>query len=334
MPIGALDGSTQLSISPHVRVERELSAIRRIHLGDRVISLRPDDGERVARLFDKLDGQRTLTEVAEDLEWSEEEAIDAAQDLYGYAVLNNVGDASVPPLLFFKHVAALGSSVQARLAGADSMIGSLMEGKPSRRLLMGHLIELYHVVDAASTHISPAINLAPNDRLRMLFCEYLADEYWHGRWLRKGLLAAGISEEELDRSDPLPGTLAVVHFLRIKSATDLLAYAACLSTAEAQGEGEVARVHRRYQMFDKDGLLGEDVIAPFRGHEIEDANSAHLSYCSEPFVEAAAIKRPHQDAIRSAVLLYLRTLDEQHRQVARFYGDPQGPACFRADLFD
>src|SRR5436190_16882064 len=98
---------------------------------------------------------------------------------------------------------------------------------------------MYHIVVRASLHIAPTINIAPNERLRMMLCEYLADEYWHGLWLKKGLNAAGLTDEEIERSDPLPCTLAAIDHLRVAASNDLLAYAACISTAEGEGKQDI-----------------------------------------------------------------------------------------------
>jgi hypothetical protein len=36
--------------------------------------------------------------------------------------------------------------------------------------------------------------------MKLALSEYLADEYWHGSWTRRGLIAAGLSEADLEQA--------------------------------------------------------------------------------------------------------------------------------------
>jgi hypothetical protein len=328
--IQPLDPQTQLALASHVRVERAAGVVRKLDLGGRVAGLDPESGQMVGSLLDQLDGRTTLADAARALDWDVADVVDAAQDLYHLAALENVGDTTIPAVPFFKHVSALGRSVQARIAeDAESLFANMMTGKPTRRLLLGYLVEFYHIVIRASQHISPSINHAPNLRLRMLLSEYLGDEYWHGLWLRKGLRQAGLTDQQIDASDPLPATLGAIDRLRAESSSDLLAYAACISTGEGAGESEIERLQNRYGALAKHGLFPEGVIEPFRDHEIADCSLGHFSFCAEMYAEAPPIGRQHQDTIRRAMLAYLRCLEEQHHQIARFYGtDEDGPPVF------
>ncbi|HWU87180.1 MAG TPA: rhodanese-like domain-containing protein [Kofleriaceae bacterium] len=333
--VAPLDPRVRLELATHVRLIHEDGAVRKIELGGRIASLDAEDGQRVAALLGRLDGARTLDEVSRDLGWALDDTIEAAQDLYHLAVLENAGDSPIQALSFFQHVSALGRGVQARI-GEDTyhtgqFLADLMGGRLHRRLVLGYFVELFHVVIRAALHISPTINLAPNQRLRMMLSEYLGDEYWHGLWLRQGLRAAGLTDAQLDGSDPLPGTLAAVDRLVFTAHTDILAYSACISTGEAAGEAEMERARRKYETLVRSGLLPEEAIAPFRDHELADCSAGHFSYCAEFYAEAAPITRPHQDSIRRAMLAYLRCLEEQHREIERFYGENEdGPPVYTA----
>jgi pyrroloquinoline quinone (PQQ) biosynthesis protein C len=331
-----LDPTIRLALTSHVRLIHDQGVVRQIDLGGKIASLDLESGQRVTALLAQLDGTRTLDEAARALGWDLEDTVDAAQDLYLLAALHSVGETTVQAFAFFQHVSTLGRGVQARLGTGTShaglLLNQLMSGRPSRRLLLGYLVELYHIVTRAALHINPTINLAPDERVRAMLCEYLSDEFWHGQWQRQGLRAAGLTDEQIDRSDPLPGTLAALDRLRCVAGTDLLAYAACISTGEGSGDQEVDRVRHRYELFARSGVLPMEAIAPFRDHEIADCTAGHFSYCSEIFAEAPPLTHRHQDAIRRAMLSYLRCFEEQHRQIEDFYGsDEDGPAMFSGD---
>src|SRR5262249_2210497 len=149
-----------------------------------------------------------------------------------------------------------------------------LERAPSRRLLLGGLVETYHLVGAASSHISPAIARSPTTNLQMMFSEYLAGEYWHGLWLRQGLPAPDISPIDLGRCDPLRGRMAAINCLRWAASTDLLAYSACLAAGELEGGSKTAeRVERYFDALVKLNLVPEEVIRPFKLHTLEDCGA-------------------------------------------------------------
>jgi pyrroloquinoline quinone (PQQ) biosynthesis protein C len=321
---------TRLRVTNHITAIRTDELITKIDLGGKLASLDADSSRRVTSLFARLDGARSLAEVAGDLGWSLEDTTEAAQQLFELAVLENAGDTPIDALVFYRHVAALGRGVQARVTERSSYVG-LVEQRPTRRLLLGYLVETYHIVVAAALHIAPTISLAPTLRLRMMFSEYLGDEYWHGLWLRKGLVAAGLSELEIDSADPLPATLATINHLRCIASTDLLAYAACISTGENLGVGDAEHVRRRFDAFTKHGVLPDAAISPFRDHEVVDCEAGHQSYCAEVFADSSPLTHAHQDAITRAMLHYLRCLEAQHREVEQFYGsNPEGPPVYSA----
>lgn len=332
VPLELLHPETQLVLSSGVQLVEKDGRLAKIDLGGRMLSLDEESSERVSRMLRFLDGKRTLELVADACEWPLDETLEAAQQLYLNAVVRSVGDALVPALTFAVHLDNYVKCVQVRMASDVPSLLAALEEKPSRRLLVGALIENYHYVISAATHISPAISRAPNVNLQMMLSEYLSGEYWHGLWLRQGLVAAGVKEEDLERSDPLPGTLAIVNCMRWASSTDLLAYSACLAAGELEGgEKSTARTKRYFDALLRMGLVTEPVIAPFRDHALEDCSGDHHSYASEAFAISPPLTRAQQDSIRRTVLSYQRSVGEQQRQILRFYGENEGAPFFTAD---
>jgi pyrroloquinoline quinone (PQQ) biosynthesis protein C len=330
--VDPIDPSTRLAVCKHVRLTEKEQRISRIDLGGRVLALDAESGERATRLLRHADGSRTLAEIAQALDWPLDEAIDAAQDLYLLAVLKNVGDTPVPALTFSTHLDNYVKAVQVRMSESIPSLLEALEKKPSRRLLLGALVENYHYVAAAASHISPAIAKATDENLQMMFSEYLSGEFWHGRWLKQGLLAAGLTDGQIDGSDPLPSTLATVNCMRWFASTDLLAYSACLAAGELEGGAKAAeRTSKYFDALVKLGLVAAEVVEPFRQHALEDCSADHHSYASEAFVLAPPLTRAQQDAIRRAVLQYQRAVGEQQLQIVQFYGGPGETPFFSAD---
>jgi hypothetical protein len=330
-PLEPLDPQSRLSPSPHARFVRENGRLTRLDLGGRVVRLDEADGERIDAFVGRLDGKRTLIAVAEALGWPVDETLDTAQELYLFAAVHHVGDAPVPALTFSHHLDQYVKAVQVRMRESVPSLLDALERAPSRRLLLGGLVETYHLVNAAASHISPAIARSPNTNLQMMFSEYLAGEYWHGLWLRQGLRAADISETDLDRCDPLPGTMAAINCLRWAASNDLLAYSACLAAGELEGGARSAeRVEHYFDALVKLNLVSEEVIRPFKLHTLEDCGADHHSYASEAFAISPPLTRAQQDQIRRTVLMLQRSVGEQQLQIVRYYGG-DGPPFFTVD---
>jgi pyrroloquinoline quinone (PQQ) biosynthesis protein C len=331
-PLELLDPRSRLSRSKHARFVEKDGRITEIDLGGRKVQLTDGDSERVTALLEQLDQGRTLEETAAQLGWALDETLETVQELYLVAALCLVGDAPVPGLTFAKHLDFYVKSVQVRMSGSVPSLLEALERAPSRRLLLGALVETFHFVSSAASHLSAILSHATNDNLRMMWSEYLGGEFWHGLWLRQGLRAAGLSDEELDSADPLPGTLGVINCLRWAAQTDPLAYSACLAAGEQEGGPKsIERVSRYYDKLVSFGVLPEEVIRPFRMHALEDCGADHHSYALEAFAIAPPLTRQQQDQVRRAVLQFQRSVGEQLIQIIRYYGTGEGAAVHRAD---
>jgi hypothetical protein len=327
VPAAELDPGIRPAVMVHVRVHREGGIVRKLDLGGRVATLDEDSGQTVTVLFDHMDGARDLRQLAGTCELPLDEVITSVQQLYELAVVQNVGEALVPPMVFHAHICALELALQSRLGEAARHFLPA----PTPRSVLGSLIEAYHFVLSNPSHVSPAIMNAPNERIRMMWSEYLSDEYWHGVWLRKGLRAAGLSDDEIVRADPLPSTLAVISFLKLTSIVDPIAYAVCLTAGESLGD-TLAIASGRFDLMAE--LVGEPVVQPFREHQIIDLENDHNALSGELFAELPPLTRKQQASISRTVRQYHQFVVHQEIETARYYNDASVPVPFTAEAGD
>lgn len=286
----------------------------------------PVDGERrekLTRLRAFFDGTHTIREIATACDWNRDDCARFIQELYEQAITRDVAARPVPPLSFYRHIVALGRQETVRALSESPLVECMLSGNLTKRLIVGYLVEEYHLVASASSHISAALTTAPTQRLRMMFSDYLSGEYWHCLLLERGLLAAGLGAEELAASDPLPGTLAVINLMRHSARTDLLAYSACLSVNEGGDARAAVAFSKMYDLLGT--LVAPEVLAASREHAELDFEDQHETLGAEPFAEETILGGPRQDAIYRIVMAATRTQLEQHRQIAAFYGIPNGP---------
>ncbi|MCA9709807.1 MAG: hypothetical protein KDK70_28465 [Myxococcales bacterium] len=272
-------------------------------------------------------GAQTLTEIAGSSGCSVADVAAAAQDLFHHGVVTDAAREPVPALSYFWHATAVArwSSVRRAPQEQPATVMSI-QGARDRRLLLGLLIEEYFMVSSAPVHISAGVAHAPSERMQLMLSEYLAEEYSHGLWLRQGLVAAGLSERDLAQMVPLPGTTAVINFLRVTASTDTLAYGICLSFHElAKTEERVAWIRTAYDRLVDLDLFPEAALAPSRDHLLEDVEADHASLCEEFFADVPALSVQQQDALMKTAVSYAHTLHEYMLSVGRFYREPDGP---------
>jgi hypothetical protein len=234
---------------------------------------------------------------------------------------------------FAQHLESVVDSSLVLLGQTIESVPTLLQKQPTRRLLLGYLFEQFHFVNFAMHHLAPAIVSAPSERLRFMYTEYLDDEYWHGQWLRLGLKAAGLSDQEIAQADPLPATMAMSSMMRWSGAVDPLTFAAIIFATEAGGPGSTPeQVRHAWDNLAGRGLLPAEALAPFRQHEIMDATSNHQGFAPEVFADVPPVSLIQQDSVRRGVLMFLRTFGQQHREMVEFYGPAEGPLYYRAEF--
>lgn len=283
------------------------------------------NGERVAALLASCDGSRDLPAIATALGWPVERVTSLASVLYARGVLVDDAHQDVAADLCQEHLVAWGRTLRARMSAQVDLLG----GELHRRRLLGSLVETYHFVSSASYHIGAAVAHAPSTAIRDGLSRLFADEWKHGRDLRKGLLAAGLSEREIDASQPLPETRSVINYLRALGSTDLLSYGVCAAINESP-KSDTA-IKKSWDDIARLGLLPVEAITPFRGHELEDEASDHAAISVLLFSEHGAISGTQQQQIRDHVVSFLATQRGCYIALKRYYAESEGPALFHRD---
>jgi hypothetical protein len=301
-----------------------------LDLGWNTVKLDVDERRREAAIFALADGARSLVELGRATSLGAESAMAGVRALYEMGAIADAGDAPAPALSFFRHLAAISRTRFARLtAGAAGIDSALAAGRLGKRHLLGHLVEIHHFVSSAASHISPAIALAPSEHLRLLFSEYLSEEYLHGVMLREGLLLAGLTSDDIDRAAPLPATRAVMDFLRGLAHTDFLAYSAVAAYNEAPTlEGAVGLYDARWRRIDETGLLPPAALAPFREHELIDLEGEHAALFEDCFCDLPDLPGSMQRGFARTVAAYVHAEAEWFAAIACYYQGAEGPAYF------
>jgi hypothetical protein len=210
-----------------------------------------------------------------------------------------------------------------------SVAVDILGGDLHKRRLLGSLVETYHFVSAASYHISAAIAHAPSQEIRAGLSELFMDEARHGAALRQGLLAAGITEAEINASQPLPETRSVINYLYVLGSTDLLSYGVCAAINESP-KTDLA-IKESWDRIGQLGLLPAAAIMPFRGHELEDEASGHDAISGLVFSDQDVVSTAQQRRIRTHIQSFIATQYGCYQALKAYYREPAGPVTWSPD---
>jgi hypothetical protein len=286
----------------------------------------PEHAEQIAKLLFLCDGNYDIATISKMLNWSSEKTLALITHFYVRGVLVDDAYQSVSAQLCQEHLVSWGRTLRARMSAAMDLLGNNLH----QRRLLGSLVETYHFVSAASFHIGAALAHAPNAIIRDGLSQLFVDEWKHGRDLRRGLLAAGLNDREIDNSLPLPQTTSVINYLRTLASTDLLSYGVCAAINESpKSDTAIKETWDKIAQMD---LLPREAIKPFRGHELEDEASDHRNISDLLFSDHSIISPIQQKRIQQHVVTFIATQRACYQALKQYYQEEQGSAVFEVNL--
>ncbi len=291
-----------------------------IDVGWQFVKIAGQDGETVSKLLNAIDGLKGLPALAAELDWSVGKVHLVLQDLFLQGIIEDKSKQVIKGITFHDNIVSVGRALRKSMLKRVSILG---DGEvPSKRVLLGSLVEAYHYVQSAASHIAPAVAGAPNERMSLAFGAFLEDEYMHGEWLKSGLLQSGcFTEEEFTEAYPLAETLGQINHLRWLSRNNVYAYSVILGVVEAPPAGQVFidKAIADWNKIKEYNLLDEAVYAPFRDHEIHDIGVGHASLSAEVFVECGYLSREQQRNIENALFALIDIQEKAYLAVKEFY---------------
>lgn len=271
------------------------------------------------------DGRRPLRDVAEQAGMEPGRAVELLSALYARGLLAETGETPVPPLLFLDHARALCLRLRReRLLARPGLEAAFASGRYSRRLAVGYLVEVTHVVRGAAGHIAAAIARAREEDVQASLCGYLEDEHWHGAWMERALEAAGLDAATVAGAVPLPATQATLDSWRRAAHTDLLLYGGLIAITESGAE-DAAPVQELFERTVAQGILPEAAWRPAFEHAFGDSGADHLSLGRALFAGAGFLPAARRDGLRRALLLHAAGAVEMEHAIVDFYSPAEGP---------
>lgn len=178
----------------------------------------------------------------------------------------------------------------------------------------GMCIENYHLLFRESYFDSPVLSFAYSQRARELINAFYCEELGHDKLLLQALQSIGIDAEDLYRSVPLAGTMALCNALSYWARHDPLFFFTTLGPLEGRDveiDSFVTAAKRR-------GLPAE-FVDPIMAHANINKNSEHGLLTREIFEHLPAVSRRTAIHILRNTELFIRIYDRFYSDIWRFY---------------
>lgn len=178
-----------------------------------------------------------------------------------------------------------------------------MTQEPSDALITGYVLENFHYLASAASHVGAAIASSTSGAVRAQLIAHLEDELTHCRMLERKLIElAGVERPSAMR--PLPTTVAFVGFLQNLAHQDWKAYLVVStflqrSLSETRDNG---RGSRFYEEIAVRSPLGAELLAALRDHDEIDEGLGHDERPTQRLAELLRLGPVAMDSVRHAAM--------------------------------
>jgi len=203
----------------------------------------------------------------------------------------------------------------------------LATGEASSSQFAGWLLESYHFIEGVNVRLPMVIAECADVRVRHHFVRHYTEEYDHHHFFMQALNALGIDSTAVQASRPLPGTLAVLNWMRYCGRQDPLYYAACSGFLESTGSDR-EKARQFYQLltehYDRQ-LVG--IVEPMAAHVALDEAYGHAGFLEKVCGELGAVPQQRANAALQAVAGLVETLELWATDILRHYAEPAALPC-------
>lgn len=292
-----------------------------VEIPDTVVTVSGVKTETLRNLLDMCDGKRDLAYLAENLGLRNADVRNLVSQLSdaGVLVVAHLSDDDlIDPSELIDACRTLFPVLKQRLF-SHSLWRSLTGGTASQDQFAGWLLESYHFIEGVTIRMPLVIASCREHNIRRHFVEHFSEEYDHHHFFMRSLNALGISAEQVHASPPLPGTGAVLNWMRNCARQDALQYAACSGFLESTGAD-----HQRARSFfsvlaKKYDSAGKGIVSPMADHVDLDEQYEHSGFIEKICAELPRLSLRRADAALQAAVGLVETLELWSTDIERHY---------------
>ena len=319
---------THVELDPLVRPIKD-TRITGFHCLWRDIYFEPQDIDDINAVLNAFKAEATLGSLALDSGLELPFVHSIVQTLYELGIVRLHTTTAVSASAFYHHVVACLRAHRHKMLQHNPILSLYEPHTITKKQLVGYLIEAYHFSASAASHISLAVTQAPSKKIEMVLSHYLAEEYWHGNLLAKGIARAGVSKETLQSIQPTFPILGIINFLRHVARTDLQAYGLCIALTEGHTSPTAIMAKQDvWEAIKAMQLVPDETLDVFYEHDVIDHNAKHDEVPEVIFPADEMISLKRQQELLTLATLYIDMIGDAYQNLKTIYAEADCPYWF------
>ncbi|MDJ0734776.1 MAG: pyrroloquinoline quinone biosynthesis protein PqqC [Nostocaceae cyanobacterium] len=262
----------------------------------------PGIAEDIPELLAEFDRRGLLTETARDITENGVSGSQFYRDLYRF--LERLKQ-QFPPSLFFQ---------------------KMVDGTITREQLIGYALESYHVTHLCPRLLAPSLANYESKKTQKLLQEFFVSELYHDRLLENSLTSVGITQEQLQRMQPLPMTFAVTSSLGVFAQQHPLSFKAALLLFEQDDKN----FHELFKAACEAKDLPANFYKPMLLHAGINEEGGHEDITGVLLGEIAYVSPQEQLLVKKNMRILMESMVLRTNEILDYYGDLSNtiPRCF------
>lgn len=226
-----------------------------------------------------------------------------------------IKDKSVSGKQLYHEVLFLFDKVMQKTAKSQ-FYNMLTDGKATSAQLTGYAMEYYHLTKLAPGILGPMLAKVEGRKSRKMLQDFLRSELYHDKMLEKSLTSVGITNEELDLTQPLPTTFSICASLGVYAQQHPISLKAALFMFERPYPEFNSAFKKRCEELNMPKRFYEPIL---RHAEIND-DSDHGSISEMLLNDIPAISYEEKNTVKKHIVILGESLVMQENEIINYYG--------------
>ncbi|AFY52801.1 pyrroloquinoline quinone (coenzyme PQQ) biosynthesis protein C [Rivularia sp. PCC 7116] len=209
---------------------------------------------------------------------------------------------------------------------SSPFFGKMADGTITKNQLIGYALESYHVTHLCPKLLAPALANYESNSVDKLLQEFFASELHHDRLIAKSLRSVGISDEEIQKMQPLPSTFAICSSLAMFAKQHPLSF----KTALMLFEQDEPLFHEYFKKQSQALELPRDFYQPILLHAGINEDGGHEDITGVLLAEISYITPSEQLTVKKNMANLMELIVLRSYEIVDYYGNQNNiiPRCF------
>ncbi|MBV6627145.1 MAG: pyrroloquinoline quinone biosynthesis protein PqqC [Rivularia sp. (in: Bacteria)] len=209
---------------------------------------------------------------------------------------------------------------------SSPFFGKMADGTITKNQLMGYALESYHVTHLCPKLLAPALANYESNRVDKLLQEFFASELHHDRLIDKSLKSVGITDEQIQKMQPLPSTFAICSSLAMFAKQHPLSFKAALMLFEQ----DEPLFHEFFKKQSEALELPRDFYQPILLHAGINEDGGHEDITGVLLAEISYISPSEQLIVKKNMANLMELIVLRSYEIVDYYGNQNNvvPRCF------